>query len=529
MTRLSSLALLVVSSVCVSSFFPAPAQRPVPRGVYHRNEEPPFEIWIPRGLTERKQDAASLKVDVLFCGRTSGAHQIGFRFTSAYPDLPTFVTAVKNSLDSQFTRCTVEVHSDEKSGGRNAVIIHAKDLEGDSRLQGQELLRAGILLSGETIFTIGMFLDKGNTERAFEQLRWMMSTLKRPGEKGLDPYLQPRRMDRATGLSFRPPRGFDPIEKAEDANPVFTAENREAGMRFSLHPSDRTAIEKVLRDRGKGLDRSGRSRTFPHAGSCRLVGAIYREPKDSTWGRVIVAAKFEKSGRCFALEVAGPLEARESLIRTAELAGMGLDHVDLVAARAAVDQAAPALEAARRNRKTDQVKAELEVLARYPFLEKAASGMARCITQVDDRSTQVQVAKALAGADTDTILPDLIKDIRHFQSKKRHDVVAALLTALGSVQGPRAVPVLFKFARRGTGIEAAAAVRALGHYEIKKDRVVKDVISLMRKAESAARKADHQARERWLEVGPAFREALKRLTGRRFTDAAQAEAWLRSR
>jgi len=200
-----------------------------------------------------------------------------------------------------------------------------------------------------------------------------------------------------------------------------------------------------------------------------------------------------------------------------------------VAARAAVDQAAPALEAARKNRKTDQVKAELEVLARYPFLEKAASGMARCITQVDDRSTQVQVAKALAGADTDTILPDLIKDIRHFQSKKRHDVVAALLTALGSVQGPRAVPVLFKFARRGTGIEAAAAVRALGHYEIKKDRVVKDVISLMRKAESAARKADHQARERWLEVGPAFREALKRLTGRRFTDAAQAEAWLRSR
>jgi len=296
---------------------------------------------------------------------------------------------------------------------------------------------------------------------------------------------------------------------------------------LTLFPSPEAEIEKALQERAKGLKPLGRSWTFPHPDDCRAIGGLY-ETEGKAEARVVVAAECAK-GHVFILEVTGPLKDRDALIRTAELSAMGLDYVDVAAARVAVDAAAPALEAARKKRKQAEMKAELEVLSRYPFLEQAAAGMAECITKVDDRETQVKVARALAGAECGSILPDLIKDIRYFDHQKQPDVVTALLTALGSVRGPKAVPVLFKFARRGTNTEAAAAIRSLGRYEIMKDRIVKELVSLMEKTESRAAKADDEARARWLVVKPAFRSALKGLTGQPFDTAVQAKAWLKSR
>jgi hypothetical protein len=503
-----------------------PAQPSLERGIYFRSEEPEFEIWIPRGLKRRPGVSSRDAIYAMFEGRAQGGVvQIWFRKMGRINDLPTFAAAVKSSFEG-YEGCSCQIHEGEKAGVHDAAIVHARNLEATEDYKGCELLRAGIDTGRELIY-ITVRLVKGRAEEALKLLRAMLVTFKLSGPDSLDPFLTNRRLDQATGLSFRLPRGFERRAEAKPSRAILASVNASTGARLTLVPSPEAEIEEALEACAKGLKRLGRSWTFPHPKDRRAVGGLY-EIEGKAEARVVVAAECAK-GHVFILEVAGPLNDRDALIRTAELSAMGLDYVDVAAARAAVDAAAPALEAARRKRKQAEMKAELEVLSRYPFLDQAASGLAKCITKINDRETQVKVARALAGAECGSILPDLIKDIRYFERKKQPDVVAALLTALGSVRGPRAVPVLFKFARRGTRTEAGAAIRSLGRYEIRKDRIVKDLVSLMDKAESRAAKANDEARERWHVIKPAFRSALQRLTGQQFDTAVQAEAWLKSR
>ena len=123
--------------------------------------------------------------------------------------------------------------------------------------------------------------------------------------------------------------------------------------------------------------------------------------------------------------------------------------------------------------------------------------------------------------------PALLKAVRYYRSRRDPAAVAALVPTLGQIRGKKAVPFLFDLVRRKEVAPAVAAIRVLGYYREPSDKVTPKLVSLMSRAESAGRGTRLEDRERWLELKPAYFEALERLTGRAFVSAAEAKAWLR--
>ena len=230
----------------------------------------------------------------------------------------------------------------------------------------------------------------------------------------------------------------------------------------------------------------------------------------------------------FVIQADGALATREVMTRAAEQMALTLRHVDMAAARAEVAAAVATLEEARKKRCRAEVAEQVRILARHAYLDEAAAALIGSLRALDDPAARIQAAAALTACDDADLLPDLLKAVRLAKSRRQDALLVELLEALGTIRGEKAVSVLLDFARRGTAVQSAAAVRSLGRYEVKRDRVVKGLIKAMARAEADARKNDFSARERWITLGPAFRHALEQLTGQSFQTADAAKEWLRT-
>jgi len=519
---------LAVLILCLSTYpgfsFSSAQDTMIQRGIYITHEELQFEMWIPKGLHRSKSDRGD---DVFhFTGTSRGARRLHIGNTSA-SNLDQFVEYGKLLFKTMSKGHTLKIFKDEKGGTRPAVIMLAQKLNLEDDKKVAEIISAGIDIGDSTVVEVTMYLIKGESERALAQARWMLRTFKFTGEFGLDPHLQRRRVHKETGLSFRPPRTFKEKPLKEGDVHVFAAEDTRTGARMIIEKADATSIKDALDAQTRNFKRVWRARQFPHPGGCKPFGSFYAS-RDNSKGRCVLVAEF-KGGHFFTIRTDGAHDSHETLIRSAELVAMSLGHTDVDRAGPEVEAAVQAIEMAMKNRIKGALKAHVEVLIRYPFLDQARTTLADTLRYMEDEPTLLKTIKALGSVEEGDVLPQLLLALRAFKSKKKTALVKTVLEALGSVRGPRAVSVLLKFAGRGADDLSAAAIRSLGRYELHRPRVLKELVKLMDRAEKAGRKAHIKDRERWLVLKPAFQKALRTHTGEQFGSASEAKAWLKKK
>lgn len=514
--------LFAIPVLCLALLPAAAASQAVQRGKYFAFEEFGFEMWIPWGF---HRSTSGEKRIYSFSGNTEGGRTLTFHEASM-TSLDLYVGDRKRYLVEKCSGCEYEVHTDVKAGPVDAVIIVAKKLDAVEKLKDTDLITATMEIGDENIVELTMYLEKGKTERGLEQVRWMLSTFKFAGNPGLDDFCLERRIHKESGLSFRPPRGFKPEKPKDPGRMAFAGENRDAGIRLELKKSGATRLRGALDEEVGDYKRSARrSILFPHPGGCKLLGAFYASG-DGSRSRTIIAAELE-GGHFFTLRTDGASDRQESLVRTAELVAMSLGYLDMEKARREIKAAVEGLEEVLEKRQQDEIRARVEVLVPYPFMDAARTALADCLLDVRDARLQLEVIKALGSVKGGNVLPQLLRAVHVFKSRKQPDHVEAVLKALAVVQGSRALPVLKKLVMRGTNGQSAAAVRTLGHYGFERKRVLKDLVNLMAREEKAGRKPKVANRERWLVMKPAFQAGLKTLTGENFGTAAEARAWMK--
>ncbi len=514
--------LFAIPVLCLALLPTAAPSQLDKRGKYFTFKEFEFEMWLPWGFHRSKENEG--KGEYRFSGNTDGGRHMIFHETGA-TSLDLYVYGRKRYLDEECKGSEYKVHTDVKAGPVNAVIIVAQKLDAVENLKDTDLITAAMEIGEESIVELAMRLDKGKIDRGLEQVRWMLSTFKFAGDTGLDDFCLERRIHKETGLFFRPPRGFKPEKPKDHGRIAFAGENQDAGLRIEIKKSSGTRLRKALDEEVGDYKRIGRSILFPHPGSCKLLGALYTSG-DSSRRRTIIAAEVEK-GHFFTLRTDGATDRQESLVRTAELVAMSLGYLDVEKARREIEAAVDGLEEVLKKRQKDEIHARVEVLVPYPFMKAARTALADCLLAVRDAKLQLEVIKAIGSVKGGDVLPQLLRAVTIFKSRKQPDHVTAALKALAVVQGPKALPVLKKLATRGTNAQSAAAVQSLGHYGFERERALKDLVNLMAREEKAGRKPKVANRERWLVLKPAFQAALKTLTGEKFRTAAEAKAWMR--
>lgn len=497
------------------------------RGLYHRNTDFGFEMWLLAGFAPATPGAESEKTR--FVNRAGAIRQISVREAPA-TTAAQYAAAVQEAAGRECKGCTFRVLEGETAGRYPAVLVLVQELGANQAYTDTEIISAGLDLGRNTFVDLTAFFAIGEAESALAELRWMLSTVRRSGEDGFDPYLASRRVDVETGLSYRPPRGFESGRSADpDSGPgiVYESKGLSGSTRMSITPATNHDLQRVITEAGGGMSRVGGGWASPHDRGAALRCALFATAEKAR-GRAVVAATVAPD-HTFTIRVDGSFNQREFLTRTAELVGMSLDFVDVAAARANVAAASAALEAAVKNKRSDEVAAQARILARYAFLEKARSVLATSLPRIQDTTAQLAVIEALGATRAPEVAPQLIRCARSMKRKKRPAIVQAALTALGSAHTRKAAFLLLDFARRGTPAQAAAAIRALGRYDLEKKRIVRELIKLMVRSEAAGRKADADARARLEITRPALEEALLALTGHRFASGNEAKAWLRRR
>jgi hypothetical protein len=518
-----SLALTTLAITLLATLLPA--QPTAERGAFYRSEDPAFAVWIPRGLNRvRHQVEANKHADAVFRGSGSGLFQVAFS-SCGVDTLDDFVTATRNGAEARFPGCECTVHEGEKAGAHDAVIVVFTKLTGKPRYTGYASVVTGVKLDTDTVLSIGSYCDKAKLDAALAQIRWMISTLRRTDRSGLDRDLGPRKLDTSTGLSYRPPRNAVARDAAAEGAAIFACRAADPGYVLAVHAAAERDTGSLLRARSNGLTRLGMPWSLPTDGGPRLTGGLYRAGDDRA--RALIVAEFPGDNR-FVIQADGALATREVMTRAAEQMALTLRHVDMAAARAEVAAAVATLEEARKKRCRAEVAEQVRILARHAYLDEAAAALIGSLRALDDPAARIQAAAALTACDDADLLPDLLKAVRLAKNRRQDALLVKLLGALGTIRGEKAVSVLLDFARRGTAAQSAAAVRSLGRYEVKRDRVVKGLIKAMARAEADARKNDFSARERWITLGPAFRHALEQLTGQSFQTADAAKEWLRT-
>lgn len=510
------------------------AQPSAERGRYYRCDDPAFELWIPAGLapralTEEEKEDDGYPLVARFYGETVGAHDVSIQiYPGGYSDPDEFIRYDQECAKESRPDATLGSGGEYAAGPFRAGICWEKG--GRKKGSGYEnlaMLKAGVLFNSKRTIEIVLYLEGPRFEAALQQLKWMLDTLRRPGEAGLGAYLDKRRIDTETGLSYRPPRGLAAVAPAAGAAHLYRAEGGDPPITVSVSAATGKGLRQIVAARGRGRVSVGVRRSFPHEPEveAELLGGLFRSD-DKSSAVAVIGAQLEQK-HFFVVAVEGPFTACDRLLRTAELTAMGLRYVDVEAARAAVNAALARLEAAKTARDSAAIRAALEVLARHPYLEAVPAAVAGALKSLPDTSSLEAAGEVLAEHGSAAEFPALLAAARYFRSRRDPAALAALVPALALIRGDKAVPFLLDLARRKDEAPAIAAILALGHYPEPACKVAPKLVALMARAEAAGRKSHIADRERWLRLGPAYREALARLTGRTFASAAEAKAWLR--
>jgi hypothetical protein len=528
-SRLGIGALVVVLGALT-----VPAQPVVKRGRYYRSPDPPFEMWIPAGLasaslTKEDEEDDDYPVLARFRGETDGIHEVCIQiYPGSYRDPAAYIEHDQKWTKEKRPGAQLKAVGERAAGPWRAGICWDKGgRKADEQDQDLVTLKAGILYDTKRTIEIYCYVEGPRIDRAVRQLEWMLDTVRSPGERGLDAFLEKRRIDTETGLSYRPPRGLAAASPPEGAPYLYRGEGKEPRRVVTIAPVTGVDLSATVKSYGRGMVCVGGRRLFPHDPEvdAEVFGGLYRTD-DKSRAFTVLAVLIEKS-HLYRVVVEGAFEACDALLRTAELTATGLRWVDVEAARKRVEDSLARLAIAKKQRDAAAAGAAVAVLVRHPYLKGVPAALAGALEYLPDAAAIEAAAQALAEHGSTAQLPALLEAGRYYRSKHETAALAALVPALGTIRGKKAAALLFDLARRPEVEPAAAAVCALGHYRDPAYRAAKKLVSLMIRAEKAGLGRKLEDRERWLILQPIYVESLKRLTGHTFANAAEARAWLR--
>jgi len=518
-----SIPLLLLAALC--RFAPAD-DPPIVRGVFLKDEMVGVQLWVPAGLDRAKietEDAGAGPYRTLgrFLGKTGGFYTL-LVVKAPEKDADTFFDRLKGSLRKRYPDCSPErVEVNARAGGRPAIVVCAKRVEMEDGVALDVSFFAVSAASDCLVYAVGYHRHQDEA-RARAQIRWMLGTVTRTGPGGLDWYLGPRRIDLESGLVTRTPHdGF--IEQAREAGT--RAEqwvDPKTGDRLKIATSTEKALTRILEDPALG-SRQGNCIDFQHPVGFKAVGAFYvsgdRVPKT---GRAVLAVAVEPLGTV-TVTATGHDFQRARLMRTVEFVSYGLDWLDVPAARADATVSAAGLRRALSGKDRASVAAYLARLSKLTFLESARGALGKAFTRLEDEGQQVEVARRLADARSLDVRPYLERALSDTRVKRSARVVTAVLEGLGRLGAPESITVLLRFADRGEHATRATAVRALGGYAEKKDRIAKELLRRLKRLVAGAVRGEPD----YEKLKEAYRDAFRSLLGARSGTVDEVEALIR--
>lgn len=519
------LSRMILIPLAILAAWTGPSPDPnVSRGTYYQDKDHGFEIWIPRGYARLPKESRKVaEVIACFSGGINGGSSVDF----LKPEKMTISKYIKRWNDAAKKRlpgCEIETIRDVDACGHKAVILWHKNLDGTEAYKGREFFHAGVPMGDGSVMDVLMYLKAGKGESALEEMRWMLGTIRYTGNAGLDAYLCCRRVDKKTGICFRPPKGFIQ-KKVGIENSVYVGVEKEKDFRLELCKTDEVSLEAVI-ESGKNLGKQTLDVwKIQLPGEAALQGTFYTSG-DQGWAQV--AVKVKKNVIC-CIKCFGKKSPEEPLLRTAELVGLNLDFIDIQSAAEEAKTAIAALESAMSRKDSARILAQIKILIRYPFLNRVSTALIKNLPKMKDEKHQVAVAEALATQSQPDLSSALLNVARNGRIRKNPVVLAAVLKTLGASRCKKAISLLHDHAKRGENRVAAAAILALGHYAEHRKRVIRKLVKLMIRAEKDGNKGDFAARERWELLLPAYQTALLNLTGESFRTAAEADIWAKQK
>lgn len=496
------------------------ASQPVGRGLYYRSAETGVEFWVPSGLLPDEPPPENTHGRWIARAPRGGIHGLALREVRPDPGeelgrLDFFVEYWKHSARDQFESVEVEVVRDVRALGRTGVLVLFRNLTGDkSHPPGAAFVHAGFPLDSGSLLDLIFYFQEETRPRAVPEMHWILSTLRFSHDEGLDRWLGPRVVDRASGFSFRPPRS---LEAAASDGVIHFARSQDATLSIvgPLTGEDPGTAPA-------GLEAVGSAWSSPHE-SLALV-ARYFASGERAEAVVLVSVSDHRS---FLIRCAGTPSAGEHLIRTAELVGMSVRYIDPEEARCRVESALDELSRALARGSRHGIESAVNVLIDSALVAAATNALIKFMPRLDDEELQVRAARALDISSPEVAVA-VMRLTREPRVRKRPAVTAALLAVLGPVRQDHVKTFLLRQAgdRQSDPRVVAAAIGALGHHR-GDTKVVREVIGLFQRWEAAGERADAKAREDWATLRPVFVDCLEHLTGNRLATAAEAEAWLK--
>jgi hypothetical protein len=529
--------LVMAIPVLLSSGNAQPSLKPygLERGIYYRSQRMGYEMWVPTGFcrgaeAEEKEDLTEAIFRAPLQEYTPSPISrltFGWIFT-------------RNWDDPMWNDRQTEHHSNPEAtvggelmtvGGRKALLGWATDFGEKSDYYGYEKVNIKIYYGRDaespqhlTLIWIRGVVRKGKLKEAIACVHWMLGTFRWSGDAGLDPFLRGTRVDRSTGLLFRPPLGFEPGASDAGEQVIYAGVDRSRNTTVAVARSPLEDLSRILAAAATDFRPEGEPWEFPAKEAVVIRGARYRRgDRDAALSvrRVVAAVELEGHGR-FAITAEAPDAQAEYLIRTVELIGQSIEHVDVSRAEKEVAKALDAVAGAARSPKPVDVTGPLDAIARFQFVEGAIDRVARCFGGLRHDASAARAASILGGSDRTGLAARLTAAVGPFKQRGCEDALLATLRALGTLEDPTGIPCLLQFARRGNPAQAAEAVCALGCHKKEAARVAKEIARIWSEAEAGGKKASARGRARWESLDGACRAALLKLTGRSYSTPAEA-------
>ncbi len=496
------------------------------RGIYYRNRHLNFEMWIPRGFTRCEKPSEPLTI-AEFSGGSRGATRICF-CNQRIKNQHAFTFRIDSVVEKQLHGARREPVDGFMANGRPAPVIVVHLLELPSSTFECNFIYFG-LDTGKHLVWANMHVPEGRIKPALAELRWMMGTFRSYGPAGLDSYLSGQQIHEGTGLTYRPPMNFDGKSGSADPNLVFWGTRPDRRDLIVIAVAGAGSLEGVLRAQA-GTDVPDQEPwVFPHPIRWKALGSFFApKGKGARSGRALAAVLLD-DGSVLTVSVRGDRAARERLVRIAELVVMSLDVVDMEAIRERVAGVVRALTDASRRGDRSEILKQLDVLSEHLYLREARTAMARSIWKIKSNKAQKKAIRALARSGRTDVKPFLFNALKRRDIQKRLGIVSALLEALSLFGDVETLTILSKYARHGHPHVAAAAIRGFGNFSRFKNLALRKLISVMKKEERQGMRKTDDARERWSELKPVYREALEKLTGIPLKSSKEAMKWLKGR
>jgi len=333
-------------------------------------------------------------------------------------------------------------------------------------------------------------------------------------------------MHQATGLSYRIPIRYLK-QSAVGKDHICEAVDETSDDSIVIRKDTPEAMEALnAKLKAKRIKGKPRIFTLPHPEKSTILMEFLAPAEGEKLGTAQAVVKFE-GDRVFTIEVKGTSDRQEDLLLSAELTALGLRWIDVDAVRTRAASAVKELDRALRKKDKDLVRELVKILADGAFLPAGRQALEKALPVLDE-AEQVCGIQALAASEDVKCLPVLAKLYKNGKFKKRLTMRREVLRAFRYIRDPSALKLLLAEAASKKPMLAATALFTLGHYKSDRAAILRKVIPLFKKAEALKKSPRLRSRERWTILGPAYESMLKRLTGRSFLGAKDAQDWYRT-